>query len=149
MGKRWTDLWILLQNSSVCASTFSAAERRAKLSQHLIHVPPHVCTRRLPYITSSLLERSKAKCCVYECYSPFPTDCDWLKTACLCVLLSCFFSHSAWLFTFGDGLITGISASLFSDTQCFCYIQQGCELEILQHSKTWNKVFVPKLIFMG
>lgn len=54
----------------------SAAERRAKLSQHFIHVPPHVRTRRLPYITSSLLERSEAKCCVYECYSPFPTNCD-------------------------------------------------------------------------
>lgn len=64
------------EHGSVCALTFSAAERRAKLSQHFIHVPPHVRTRRLPYITSSLLEQSKAKCCVYECYSPFPTNCD-------------------------------------------------------------------------
>lgn len=69
------------RTAAFCAVTFSAAERRAKLSQHFIHVPPCARTRRLPYITSSLLERSKAKCCVYECYSPFPTNCDWLKTA--------------------------------------------------------------------
>lgn len=54
-----------------CASTFSAAEQKAKLSQHFIHVAPHVRTPGLPYITSSASERGEAKCRVYKCYSLF------------------------------------------------------------------------------
>lgn len=148
MGKRRSNLWILLQNSSACASTFLAAERRAKLSQHFIHLPPHVRTRRLPYITSSLLERSKAKCCVYECYSPFPTNCDWLKTACLRARL--LFQPLCMIIYFWRRSQNSISAGWFSNTRCCRNTpRQGCQSEILRHSTPWSKVFVPTLMFRG